>query len=208
MSEGGKRMKKVILALAAIMLCAPALWAETRESVFGVTMTVPSGWQALERGAMKDSNMVKAAIGTARKDALSKTNKDVMGSVEEMVSAGNIEYYTNRAYPESIISISAGTGRIPDTNAAVNETCNTLPHDLSNYSGNPIKVHKCKSDVVGKRAALYSVFDGFRPGTVSYQYQLQKAPEQVLIMTATCPEKSCEIVSRQFDQMVQSVRIR
>jgi hypothetical protein len=72
MSEGGKRMKKVILALAAIMLCAPALWAETRDSMFGVTMTVPSGWQALERGAMKDSNMVKAAIGTARKDALTR----------------------------------------------------------------------------------------------------------------------------------------
>jgi hypothetical protein len=199
-------MKKLIFALIVTLFSSQLVWADTYDSKFGFTMNLPSGWQPLSRQAMENSQMIHNAMTEAQKDSLKNSNKTVVGQVEKMVSTGEIEYFTNQSFPDAIISVSEQTAQVPVSKAALDQTCDALPRDLSNYSGKPIKVYDCKSASVGNSPALYAVFDGFKQGTRAFQFQVQKSPKTVLALTATCDVGNCAAVSTQFDEMVKSIK--
>jgi hypothetical protein len=56
--------------------------------------------------------------------------------------------------------------------------------------------------------AFYTVTDGFKQETKSLQYQIQKSPGELLIITATCRNQDCKEVDKELDQMVSSIKLR
>ena len=79
---------------------------------------------------------------------------------------------------------TAQAGQLPGQ-VELPEFCRQTVSMLSHHFGRPIALHDCGLRQVGERKALYLDFDGMAPGTRSLQVQIQKAPDSIVIVTAT-----------------------
>ena len=71
--------------------------------------------------------------------------------------------------------------------------CTELNTLLSKYFGRPINLYQCEIKTINNMKALITEFDGVMGGTRSMQYQFQKSPSILIIITAA--EKKMELMT-------------
>jgi hypothetical protein len=200
-------MKKIICALILLVAWTSPLLAENYNSPFGFSIDIPSHWLILTKQELQDNPDLLNFEGDEFKD----TNRDVLNQVKNMVAAGQTEIYINKKTStisfNDTINVMKAIGSLPKTVDELNQVCEVLPKELSKYYGKPTKVYKCELRTVAEFNSLYSVFDGVVDGTKCIQYQIQKSPSVVLIITAGTKNETFEIINKEFEEMMSSVII-
>jgi hypothetical protein len=56
--------------------------------------------------------------------------------------------------------------------------------------------------------SLFLEFDGMVKGTRSIQYQIQMSSNVQIVVTATCKDTTLEIVRKEFEDIVGSIRFK
>jgi hypothetical protein len=202
-----KRLIPLMILLAAFVW-SPFAWAEMHHSDFGYVLDIPSDWTVLsEKNVREKPELVDAAFAAAQKDKdLSDLPKNVLSDVKEMILGGKVEYYYSLD-PRFTISVFKGRGEVPRTSEKLGETCQALPQELSKYSKRKIRVYECKLKPAAGQEALYVVADDYWKGKKFIQYQVQKAPDRILLFTASSKDRDFGEMRDAFDKVMATLKL-
>lgn len=193
---------RILLVLSLLIpVAAPA---KTINSAFGFSLDIPDNWIPLTGEEIKsnpdlfDFTDVKGM------------SKDLLNQVVPLIKAGRVEiYFRPDGSTEFMDNVNAlkQVGTVPAQGKPTNDVCRSLPGELSKIFKKATKVYKCEHLNLNGYNMMYLDFDGVYPGTRSLQYQIQKSPNVMLIMTATVKRKNLDAMSTEFDNMVRSLRM-
>jgi hypothetical protein len=198
-------MKKIICALIILIAWATPLLAENYHSPFGFSIDIPSHWLILTKQELQDNPDLLNFEGDEFKD----TNRDLLNQVKNMVAAGQTEIYINKKTStvsfNDTINVIKAIDRLPQTASELNQYCPMIKKEFSEYYGRPIDVYACELRTVAEFNSLYLVFDGVIDETKSIQYQIQKSPSVIIIITATSKNETFEIIKKEFEAIMSSL---
>jgi hypothetical protein len=198
--------KFALVALLVFILIAPS-YAKVYESSFGFTVDVPGHWLVMTAREFRENpdliNFDRSEFGNV--------NKDLIKNVADKIRSGQIEAYINKKTSDNSfadnINVLKQAGAIPENKTRLRETCNSLPGDLSAAFGKKVKLYECKLVSKNNLKTLFLDFDGVIQGTRSIQYQIQKSPSVMIIVTATCKNSSLDAIRKEFDRIVFSIKM-
>lgn len=195
----------LLLPVTACVESKPApVSAKNINSTFGFSITIPDFWIPLTGEEIKsnpdlfDFSKVKGM------------SSDLLNQVVPLIKAGRVEIYFRPDGSSQFmdnVNVLKQVGSIPATGKATAAACKALPGELSKIFKKTTHVYQCKRVNVNGYNMLYLDFDGVYPGTRSMQYQIEKSPNVMLIMTATVKLENREAMSAEFDRMLQSVHL-
>ncbi len=205
-------MKKVSsLGLLTALLWGMTATAAVYESDFGFRIDLPSGWTIVSKKGVKEKpEFVTAVFEAAEKErTLADLPQDLYAALKEKIAGGDVEYYYRTEGPSFSISVFQEPGTIPQSSKEVQDTCQALPEELSKLSTKPVKVYECRLTALGNAPALYMVADAYEQGERYVEYLIQKAPNQVLLFTATSTKRQdFTKLKREFDEIMKSFQVR
>jgi len=190
----------------ALVLAASGAVAGEYASGFGFGITVPDVYLVL----------TAEEVTTNAELFLDESGGDVpLGMRREVfdrVRAGEIEifYRTEDVDPNFVdnVNVMVQRAHIPSSAAELDEICRLLPVEFSRMFGRPIGLDECELRAVAGRPSLYLAFDGALAGTKTLQYQVQRSPQETLILTATANVDNVTRMLGEFEAMVTSIRPR
>ncbi len=201
-------MKKFVLLVAILSVCVGTSWADVLNSKFGFQMTVPPNqWTIITAEELKKNPDLLNFDNPAFKN----TDKKLIQDITSMVGAGRMEVLFRKitgqvpAFVDNV-NLFVQAQPFPGTDSEIKEICNSLPGALSQALGKAIKIHQCGSTQVNGKKAVYLEFDGVVEGTTSLQYQIELAPNSVLVTTATGTNQNVAQLRQEFQDMVKSIR--
>ncbi len=205
-------MKKVLsVGLMAALLWGMTAVAAVYESDFGFRIDLPSGWTVVSKKGVKEKPEFVAAVFEAadKNRTLADLPQDLYARLKEKIAGGDVEYYYKTDSPNFSISVFQEPGTIPQSRNDVQETCQALPVELSKLSTNPVKVYECRLSTLGNAPALYMVADAYEQGEKYVEYLIQKAPNQVLLVTATSTKRQdFTKLKAEFDAVMKSFQVK
>ena len=198
-------MIKTLLVPIILFLSVCIADAKEYNSSFGFNVDVPEHWLVLTPDEIKTNPDL---FDFENRD-FGKIDKDILKQMKTKILNGSVEIYFNQDTSEiefaDNVNIMKSVGRLPSKGIAVQNQCSNLGAQLSNYFGRQINLYQCKLTVVDNLPALYSEFDGAVEGTRSLQYQVQRSPSVLLIITATCKLKTLDIIRNEFVDIIRSI---
>jgi len=200
----------IVLGVVVAISWACPLHAETHlSSAMGYQVDVPSGWKALDLQKIKTQpKLLESAVAEANEGAWKTANNNLTKNVRDMVSAGKVEYFASSQYPDSTITVNQVQGNLPMTEAEVLKVCESVPGELTQMVGRTMQVYKCQAGTVAGSNTLFLAADAYMQNQKSFQYEIQKSPNQILVFTANCPDQNCEVVHKDLLTMVDSIRLK
>ena len=198
-------MKKIICAFIILVAWTSPLLAENYHSPFGFSIDIPSHWLILTKQELQDNPDLLSFEGDAFKD----TNRDLLNQIKNMIAAGQTEIYINKKTStvsfNDTINVIKAIDRLPQTVSELNQYCPMVKKEFSKYYGKPTNVYGCELRTVAGFNSLYLVFDGVIDETKSIQYQIQKSPSVIIIITATFKNETFEIIKKEFEAIISSL---
>jgi hypothetical protein len=172
------------------------------ESRFGFALAIPADWVAL------DPSKDPGKLEQIRAD-LSGSGVDpaLLDAALEKVKSGRVEFLFRQPFQRFTqnISISARTGMVPASDEAVARMCAQGPKALREAYKREIAEPICRLGSVDGQPALYLELEGPIPGTHNLQYQVQRAPGSVVMVTASVMSENLEALRPEFESIVQSM---
>jgi len=200
-------MKKMIFSILILVSWSASLSAETYYSSFGFTINMPTHWLIVSKQELKDN----PDLFDFENEFFKNTDKAMLNQIKNMVLSGKVEVYynqnTSNIYFSDNINVYKQIGRLPETVSESKEACRSLPSEFSRAFGKHIKVYDCGLRKVSGLNAFYAEFDGVVDGTRSIQYQIQKSPSVIIMLTATCKNQSLRIIKKEYEDIVFSIKI-
>jgi hypothetical protein len=204
-------MTRYILALVMFFISITPGHGKEYQSSFGFTVDIPEHWLVLTRQELKDNPALFDPDKLDEKK-FGKVNKDLLKSVIGRIQSGGVEIYFNQESPDihfsDNINVVKIIGRTPENDNQLHEVCDSLPEQLSSAFGRRIKVYQCKLKSLNNLDSLFLEFDGMVKGTRSIQYQIQMSSNVQIVVTATCKDTTLEIVRKEFEDIVGSIRFK
>lgn len=204
-------MKRLIFSVAvtlAILFWALPASSMVVKSDFGYEITLPSNWTVVSRNDVKDKpDIVKGTFEAAEKDkTLLDYPQDLYTMLKEKIVGGQVEYFYKKDSPNMSISVYEERGTLAQSKSDIKAACELLPQELSKMANKPVKVGECRASKVGNSKGLYVVADSFQGGKY-VQYMVQKAPDRVLLFTATGKDRDFAATKSEFDSVMKSLRL-
>ena len=201
-------MIKTLLVPIILFLSVCIADAKEYNSSFGFNVDVPEHWLVLTPDEIKTNPDL---FDLENRD-FGKIDKDILKQMKTKILNGRVEMYFNQdtsgiEFTDNV-NVMKSVGRLPSKGIAVQSQCSNLGAQLSNYFGRQINLYQCKLTVVDNLPALYSEFDGAVEGTRSLQYQVQRSPSVLLIITATCKLKTLDIIRNEFTDIIRSINFK
>lgn len=200
-------MKKLIFVILILVSWSTSSSAETYRSSFGFSANIPSHWLVVSKEEVKNN----PDLFNFENEVFKNTDQRMLNQIKSMIISGKIEIYYNQKtvnpYFRDNINVFILVDRLPQTVSESKEKCDNIPGELSGAYGKPIKVYSCGLRKVSGLSAFYVEFDGVVNGTRSIQYQIQKSPSVAIAMTATCKNQSLNIIKKEFDDIVSSIKL-
>lgn len=198
------------LSLATAFVLANPAFAGEYASGFGFGISVPEHYLVLNREEIAKS--ATEFLDASGDDSIDALPSELLERVFARVQAGEIEVlYRTKEVDASFIdnvNIMTQRARIPRDARQLQDVCDVLPGEFSKLFGRLVALDGCELRVVGDRPALYLEFDGAMPGTKTVQYQIQRRPQETLILTATARASHLPRMLGEFESMVTSIRPR
>ncbi len=191
-----------------LIFCAisPAYGKEYKSS-FGFTVEIPEHWLVLTREELKEN----PDLFDFDKKKFGDIDKNLLKNVESKIKSGQVEIYFNRNTSDGSfadnINIVKEIGRIPENDTQLSGICNAFPKQLSSYFGRDITLYQCKLVSINNVKSLFLEFDGAVEGTRSIQYQIQKSPSIIIIVTVTCKNRVLDTIEKEFKKIVFSIKM-
>lgn len=201
-------MKKIISVLLIFFTSLSITYAKEYESSYGFSINVPENWLVLTPSEIKNNPDLFDFENTD----FGKIDKNVLKQVINKIKAGNVELYFNQNTSDYTfsdnINIIKQIGRLPTTIDEVNKQCNDIGLQLSQYFGRKINVYQCKTTTINNNTFFLLEFDGAINGTRSIQYQFQKSPSVIIIITSSSKNKTTEIIRKEFNNMINTIKFK
>lgn len=198
-----KRAHVPVLLALCLLLAPVAAGAEDYSSSLGFRARVPDSWLLLTREELAENPDLFAALDLPGADPA------FVEGIKARISSGQVEFLFRLlddpgGFADNI-NLMKNVARLPRTEQELAETCGQFPAALSASAGRTLELHACELRDVNGRSAFYSDFDGIVEGSRSAQYQIQRSPSVVLIVTATARADRFEPVSTVLDAFVHSI---
>lgn len=174
------------------------------QSSFGFSIKVPDNWLVLTRQEVKDNPDLFENV------KINGMSPELMQEIMKKIRSGSIEFYFRQGTEISSfndnINVVKEIRTIPSSTKDLAKVCEALPGQFKQMFGRPLEFHACEFAEVADRNAIYLEFEGVAPNTRSMQYQVAKSNSVILIITATCREKTLSDVRAEFGSMIKSMR--
>ena len=201
-------MKKIISVLLIFFASSSITFAKEYESSFGFSINVPEHWLVLTQSEIKNNPDLFDFENTD----FGNIDKNLMKQVINKIKTGNTEMYINQNTSDYTfsdnINIMKNIGRMPTNIDEVNKYCNDLAQQLSHYFGRKINLYQCKTTTINNILFFYTEFDGAMNGTINTQYSFQKSPSVQVIITCTSKNKTTEIIRKEFNNMINTIKLK
>jgi hypothetical protein len=197
-------LKKGIVVLLILLAWTVPSMAETYNSSFGFSINIPSYWLIMGQDQ-------KSKLFDADNKAFASVDKAMLEKMKAMTREGKVEYYFNQNTSDSHfadnINVYKQPGQLPQTKAESNEVSKDLPDLLLKSLGKPVRVYECDLTTVGGLNAFYAEFDGIVDGTTCISYQIRQSPNDILVFTATSKNQSVDIIRKEFNKILSSIKL-
>jgi len=195
---------------SGLVLPAIARAGEFR-SGFGFGISVPDVWLVLTRGEVEQHAELFLDGTGSGVDALERIPAAMRRTVFDRVRAGELEIFYRResesdGFVDNVNFLLQPT-EPPMTREQLAGVCRVLPTEFSRIFGRPIAMEACEMRERVFRPVLYLQFEGAVPGTTTMQYQLPRAGDGTLVITATTASVSMPRMLSELEGMVESIRI-
>ena len=207
----GSGLAWVGLSLAAALSLAQTARAGEFRSGFGFGISVPDVWLVLTRGEVERNaeNFLDHDGGGV--DALERIPVAMRRTVFDRVRAGELEiFYRRENEAEGFVdnvNFLLQPAEPPLTREQLVGVCRVLPGEFSRIFGRLILMEACEMRERVRRPVLYLQFEGAVPGTTTMQYQLPRAGDGTIVITATTASVSLPRMLSELEGMVESIRI-
>jgi hypothetical protein len=139
------------------------------------------------------------------------TDKTFLQQIKNKVAQGKAELYFNKKtsdkYFADNISVSKGIGRIPQNNSEMKKECDNLPSAFAKLLGKPIKFYSCELRKISGLNVFYIEYDGVIENTRGIAYMIQFTQNVTITFTLTCKNNIVNVMRKEFDDIMTSVKI-
>lgn len=206
-----RRLLVDTILLLGLALVAPTIAAGgDYASGFGFGISVPDSYLVLTRAEVQRNAALFLSEGGDT--ALEQIPGAMRREVFDRVRAGELEiFYRTEGVGSGFVdnvNVMVQPADLPRDDGQLGEVCQLLPGEFSRLFGRPIGLDGCELRSVARRRALYLAFDGALPGTKTLQYQIQRQPGELVIVTATSSDENISRMLGEFEGMVASIRVR
>jgi hypothetical protein len=202
------KLKKGMVVLFILVIWAASATAETYDSSFGFSINIPSHWLIVSSQELKQNPDLLNFNGKL----FANMDKTLLEKLKKMILGGQVEYYYYRNTADSRfadnISVYKRQGQLPQIIPESKEVCKVLRDSAKDASGKPARVYDCALTTIGGLNAIYMESDGLFEGRRSISYRIQQSPGVVIVFTATCKDQSLEIITKEFKDILSSIKIR
>jgi hypothetical protein len=201
-------MKKFLLIFLILAIWFTEAFGEQYTSPFGFSMNIPSHWLIVSAEEIKKN----PDLFNFNKDIFKNVNPSMLEQIREMAVSGRVELFFNQKTADSTfndnINVFKRMGQLPQSASESKKACDGLPGQLVSAYGKPTKVYSCGTKKVSGLNAFSAEFDGVVDATRSITYEIQKSPSLIIVLTATCKNKTLNIVKKEFEDMVTSIKMK
>lgn len=199
-------MRKIILGVLIFLAAINITFAKEYESNYGFNINVPEHWLVLTQAELKENPDLFDFGNTD----FGNIDKNLLKQVINKIKTGNTEVFFNQNTSDLTfsdnINIIKQIGKMPTDVNDVKKQCNELHNLLSQYFGRKINLYQCKTTTINNKMFFLSEFDGAISGTRSIQYQFQKSPSILIIITSTSKNKTTDIIRKEFKAMINTIK--
>jgi len=191
-------MKTGILTIFLIVIGITTAHAGAYESPFGFTIDLPARWNIVNQERLKN------ALAPGK---LKKIDQELLDQNIQAIREGKAEIYYDSQH--DFIFVQGDRGGMKPYKAIEKQLCNTdlLQKAFSKSFGRPVRVYACHVIRVSRYDAVYTDFDGAKPGTRSLQYQIWKPSNDTIILTLTAETKNLKKLRDEFTALVYSLEV-
>jgi hypothetical protein len=201
-------MKTFILIFLILVVWSTGALAEQYSSPFGFSMNIPSHWLIVSAEEIRKN----PDLFNFNKEIFKNVNPSMLEQIKEMIVSGRVEMFFNQKTGDGSfndnINVFKRTGQLPQNASESKKACDGLPGQLASAYGKPTKVYSCGTKKVSGLNAVSTEFDGVVEGTRSMTYEIQKSPSIIIVLTATCKNKTLSIIKKEFEDMVTSIKMK
>jgi hypothetical protein len=213
--EKGGNMKKhfirvncLTVPILALVIFVSLASGETYQSSFGFSINIPLHWLIMSGEEIKKNpDLFDFDTGVFK-----NVNKTLLQQIKNQVVQGKAEVYFNKRtsdnYFSDSINVSKGIGRMPQNNSEMKKICDNLPSEFSKLFGKPVKVYSCELRKISGLNASYIEYDGIVENTRGIAYMIQFTQNVTITFTLTCKNKIVDVMRKEFDDMMASVKIK
>ena len=201
-------MKKFALLFFILVTWSTQAFGEQYTSSFGFSINIPSHWLIVSAEEIRKN----PDLFNFNKEIFKNVNPSMLEQIKEMIVSGRIEMFFNQETGDSLfndnINVFKRAGRLPQNALESKKACDSLPGQFSSAYGKSTNVYSCGIKKVSGLNAFFAEFDGVVHETRSMTYEIQKSPSIIIVLTATCKSKTLNIVQKEFEDMVTSLRMK
>jgi len=199
-------MKKILFALIILVVWAPLLSAKTYKSPFGFSIDIPAHWLIMSKQEIKDN----PDLFNFESNVFKNFNKDMISKIKDMITSGQTEIYFNKktanvSFADNINVIKT-IERLPQKISELKQYCAMFPKEIYKYCGVTPKIYKCEFKKIAGLDCSYIIYDGVIDRTKNILCQIQKSPNVAIIITASSKIETFEIIRKEFDEMLASLK--
>jgi hypothetical protein len=199
-----KKLSFLLFTFWCVTYCVAQ--AYSHESAFGFKIDIPEGWTVVTAEELKKTVDL---LGNSS-DISPEADPQIMEEVKERIASGDVEFYLRKkggtvAFVDNV-NVSKGGGRVPKNAATAKSECDAAPAELGRFFGRAVMVYECGLREVAGHEAMYVDFEGMSKGLRSLSYRIQWTPDVILTFTATCRTESLDVVKKEFNEMLATLR--
>ena len=188
-------MKRSVVLVAVLFLCATAVFAKEYPSSFGLTFSAPEAWLVMTKQELAGNPVFASADP----------------GIKAKVEAGSVEFLYDRATSDATftdyVDVKLGVrGVVPKNPDDIKTACTKYAQALAKSAGRTLAVARCEDRDLGASKTFYVEYEGRAAGTVTMQYQLVRPDGKLLYVTATCKQSSLDKFRPDFEAIVKSIR--
>lgn len=181
---------------------------ETYQSFFGFSINIPPHWLIMSGEEIKKN----PDLFDFDNKVFKSVDKNTFQQIKNQAAQGKTELYFNQKtsdnYFSDNINVFKEIGRIPQNNSEMKKYCDNSPSEFAKILGKPVKIYSCELRKISGLNAIYIEYDGALENTRGIAYIIQFTQNVVIAFTLTCKNKIVNVMRKEFDDIIASVKIK
>ncbi len=199
--------RKALVIVGLFLALAASVEAKDYESPFGFKVRLPDYWTIVSRGELKENpDLVERMYAS---EVFRTADKAFLQKIFKSVKSGQTEFYINKktstkSFADNI-SVQKDWGRIPTSDAQIQQLRQQLKVLMKAKLGKQVKIYRCELKTVGGKSVLLTEMGGLQPRARYVGYQVQKSPNVYLTIGLTTQNSTLDTNRKELERIVESL---